>query len=213
VKRCAAVLLCLCAATTARAEKAAQCRADGGSNLTGTVTAGPSFSRGHPRRGVELSHTHLRLLSAQDGQSYDAAMDVFANGFDSAGEGVPPPLSSIHVGDRLALCGQLHTDGRAGIHFVRTNCGDSATATDPDGWVKPIAENRIPDPDLDNSREYCGAVAGEPCSDAWRGQLSPIRSAAMKADCGMSTWPNWRIRFLPAFCFSNSFRFRVTSPP
>jgi hypothetical protein len=45
------------------------------------------------------------------------------------------------------------------------------------------------------------------------GQLSPMRRAAMKADCGMSTWPNWRIRFLPSFCFSNSLRFLVTSPP
>jgi hypothetical protein len=44
-------------------------------------------------------------------------------------------------------------------------------------------------------------------------QLSPIFSAAMKADCGISTLPNWRIRFLPSFCFSRSLRFLVTSPP
>jgi len=25
--------------------------------------------------------------------------------------------------------------------------------------------------------------------------------------------PNCRIRFLPSFCFSSSFRFRVISPP
>jgi len=25
--------------------------------------------------------------------------------------------------------------------------------------------------------------------------------------------PNWRIRFLPSFCFSNSFRLREMSPP
>ncbi len=49
--------------------------------------------------------------------------------------------------------------------------------------------------------------------DARRPQLSPILSAWMKASCGMSTLPNWRIRFLPSFCFSSSLRLRVTSPP
>jgi hypothetical protein len=44
-------------------------------------------------------------------------------------------------------------------------------------------------------------------------QSSSILSAAMKASCGISTLPNWRIRFLPAFCFSSSFFFRVASPP
>jgi hypothetical protein len=40
-----------------------------------------------------------------------------------------------------------------------------------------------------------------------------IFSAARNADCGISTLPNWRIRFLPSFCFSSSFRFREISPP
>ncbi len=44
------------------------------------------------------------------------------------------------------------------------------------------------------------------------GQPSILR-AAMKADCGISTWPNCRIRFLPSFCFSSSFFLRVMSPP
>ncbi len=43
-------------------------------------------------------------------------------------------------------------------------------------------------------------------------QLSILR-AEMNASCGMSTLPNWRIFFLPAFCLSKSFRFRVASPP
>ena len=38
-------------------------------------------------------------------------------------------------------------------------------------------------------------------------------SAAMKASWGMSTLPNWRMRFLPSFCLSRSLRLRVTSPP
>src|SRR3978361_523507 len=40
-----------------------------------------------------------------------------------------------------------------------------------------------------------------------------IFNAARKADCGISTLPNWRIRFLPSFCFSSSFRLREMSPP
>ena len=35
----------------------------------------------------------------------------------------------------------------------------------------------------------------------------------MKASCGMFTLPNIFIFALPAFCFSNSFRFREISPP
>ncbi len=42
---------------------------------------------------------------------------------------------------------------------------------------------------------------------------SPIFKAATKALCGISTLPNWRIRFLPAFCLSNSLRLRLMSPP
>ena len=38
-------------------------------------------------------------------------------------------------------------------------------------------------------------------------------STLINASCGTSTVPNWRIRFLPSFCFSNSFFFRVISPP
>ena len=49
---------------------------------------------------------------------------------------------------------------------------------------------------------------------ARRDQLSsPIRSAAMKASCGICTLPYSRIRFLPSFCFSRSFFLRVMSPP
>ncbi len=40
-----------------------------------------------------------------------------------------------------------------------------------------------------------------------------IFSAARNADCGISTLPNWRIRFLPSFCLSSSFRLREMSPP
>jgi hypothetical protein len=38
-------------------------------------------------------------------------------------------------------------------------------------------------------------------------------SAAMNASCGISTLPNWRMRFLPFFCLSRSLRLREMSPP
>ena len=38
-------------------------------------------------------------------------------------------------------------------------------------------------------------------------------STLINASWGTSTVPNWRIRFLPSFCFSSSFFFRVISPP
>ncbi len=40
-----------------------------------------------------------------------------------------------------------------------------------------------------------------------------ILRAARNALCGISTLPNWRMRFLPSFCFSRSLRLRLMSPP
>ena len=42
---------------------------------------------------------------------------------------------------------------------------------------------------------------------------SSIDKTDKKASCGTSTDPMAFIRFLPAFCFSRSLRFRETSPP
>jgi len=42
---------------------------------------------------------------------------------------------------------------------------------------------------------------------------SSILSTAMNASLGTCTLPSWRMRFLPSFCFSSSFRLRVMSPP
>jgi len=53
------------------------------------------------------------------------------------------------------------------------------------------------------------AAAARPTRNPYR----PSFSTAMNASCGISTCPTIRIRFFPAFCFSSSFRFRVTSPP
>lgn len=44
-------------------------------------------------------------------------------------------------------------------------------------------------------------------------QFSSILRAEMNASCGISTLPNSRIFFLPAFCLSSNFRLREMSPP
>lgn len=156
MKRVAVFILCLFAWGAARADEAAQCRANAGTYLTGSVTEGPAFAPGHLREGVELSHTHLTLLSDQDGQSYDVAIDnVFASGYDAAGESVPPPLSAIRPGDRLELCGKPYAHGEPGIDWVHTNCGETPDAAQPDGWLKVLAADGTPGPNLEASREYC----------------------------------------------------------
>ena len=152
----AALVLCICACATARADDAAQCSTNDGAYLTGRVIEGPSFARGHTLDGVELSHTHLTILSDQDGQSYDVAIDnVFATGYDAAGESVPAPLSTIRTDDRLELCGKLYAHGRPGIDWVHTDCGETPRAAQPDGWLKVVAPDGTPGPNLEDSREYC----------------------------------------------------------
>jgi hypothetical protein len=144
------------ACSAVHADGAAQCRANDGTYLTGGVTSGPIFARGHSRDGVELSHTHLRLLSDRNGQSYDIAVDnVFAAGYDAAGESVPAPLSRIRVGDRLELCGKPYRNGGLGIDWVHTNCGAMATPDQPNGWLKILNADGTPGPNLESSREYC----------------------------------------------------------
>lgn len=140
------------------ADEVTQCRANGGTFLTGRVTHGPVFARGrHPLHGIELSHTHVTLLSDQDRQSYDIAIDdVFASGYDAAGESVPAPLSAIRVGARLELCGRPYRDyDRVGMDWVHSNCGAMPTEKKPNGWIKILAASGAPGPNLESSQEYC----------------------------------------------------------
>jgi hypothetical protein len=156
MKLVSVIVLCVFAAGPAHADEAAQCRANGGTYLTGGVTEAPAFAPGRARDGVELSHTHLTLLSDQDGQSYDVAIDnVFATGYDAAGESVPVPLSTIRIGDRLELCGKLYTHGGPGIDWVHTDCGETPSANQPDGWLKLLPPDGTPGPNLEASQEYC----------------------------------------------------------
>ena len=54
----------------------------------------------------------------------------------------------------------------------------------------------------------CGMAGG-----AVIGLYSSSLSTARKASVGIWTEPRERIFFLPSFCFSSSFFFRVMSPP
>jgi hypothetical protein len=131
------------------------CASNAGTLLIGTVASGPRFTHGHDMRGVELSHTHVRLRG-DDGRFYDIAIDdVFASGYDQAGESVPAPLSQIHPGNRLELCGKPYASGGPGMDWVHTNCGDQPTPDRPNGWVKVIAPDGTQGPNLESSHEYC----------------------------------------------------------
>ena len=150
---------CLFVSSAANANEAAQCQANAGTFLTGTVTRAPVFARGrHPLHGVSLSHTHIFLLADQDRQSYDIAIDnVFAPGYDNAAGSVPAPLSTIRVGDRLEVCGRPYMDDTGpGMDWVHTNCGAPPTNRKPNGWLKKLGANGSPGPNLESSLEYCG---------------------------------------------------------
>ncbi len=129
------------------------CTKAAGTFLSGTVVKGPTFKPGSYLNGVELSHTHLQLNAEQDGKTYEVAIDnVFAAGYDSAGESVPTSLASISVGTRLGLCG-LRFPG--GIHWVHTNCGETPNSQHPDGWVKLLDANNQASESLTGKQEYC----------------------------------------------------------
>jgi len=150
-------IFCLFTAGMAMADEVQDCQADDGHYVTGTIQDTPSFVPGHGRNGVELSHTRL-TLRADDGKTYDVRIDnVFASGYDQAGEDIPLPLSSLKLGDKLDLCGNIFTtnDGGQGIDWVHTNCGAPPISGKPNGWLKVLDAAAIPGPNLENSDEYC----------------------------------------------------------
>lgn len=129
------------------------CTAAAGTFMTGTVVSDPTFAYGSYRQGVELSHTHIQVQSDSDGSNYDIAIDnVYADGYDQAGDSVPDPLTSLVTGARVELCG-LPFPG--GMHWVHSNCGARPTSSDPDGWVKVLDNLNNPGPNLEDNQEYC----------------------------------------------------------
>jgi hypothetical protein len=147
------VLAALAACGAARADDAADCHAAAGSYLTGVVLAPPTFARGSRLRGVELSHTHVKLIGDADAKTYDIAVDdVFASDYRPREERVPASLARIKAGDRLSVCGIPY---KGGMHWVHTNCGDKPSPRDPDGWLREIAPDGTPGSNLEASTTYC----------------------------------------------------------
>jgi len=136
-----------------QAADAAQCQQAAGSFLAGTVTKGPTFKGSNERiQGVFLSHTHL-TLQADDGTSYDVAIDnVFANGYQRNKAAVPAPLNSIKVGDKLEVCGQPFPGG---IHWVHTDCGVTPTADKPNGFVRTVDAGGMAGDNLEANQTWC----------------------------------------------------------
>jgi len=148
-----ALVLALACVSLARADDAADCRKADGQLLEGKVAAKPAFKHGKFIKGVELSHTHIRLVADSDGKAYDVAIDnVFANGYQKNSKTVPAPLNTINVGDRIAACGQPFAGG---IHWVHTNCGDAPSTSHPDGWIKKVQPDGSLGPNLESNQTYC----------------------------------------------------------
>jgi hypothetical protein len=151
----ALALVLLLTSLTAAADDAASCRAGAGSYQSGVVVAAPKFAHGRFRKGVELSHTHLKLRADQDGKVYDVAIDnVFATGYEKNRRGVPAPLDGIRVNDRIEACGALYTKGE-GIHWVHPTCGHKPTPSQPDGWLRQVAGGGRAGPNLEGNMTYC----------------------------------------------------------
>lgn len=155
MKHIVLAVLLAAAGSAAMADERQACQAADGAYLSGVVVKGPKFVHGQYRKGVELSHTHLKLRADQDGQVYDVAIDnVFANGYQPGGRGVPAPIDSIRVNDRLSLCGQLYDRG-VGIHFVHTNCGQAPSSSHPDGWLRVVDGSGRAGPNLEGNTSFC----------------------------------------------------------
>jgi hypothetical protein len=156
MKRILLMLTLATASAFAMADASQDCASAGGSYVAGVVVKGPKFAHGQYRHGVELSHTHLKLRSDQDGQVYDVAIDnVFASGYVPEQRTVPAPIDAISLGDRIEACGQLYDRG-VGIHFVHNNCGERPTAAHPDGWIRIVGARGVAGANLESNTRYCG---------------------------------------------------------
>lgn len=145
--------IALASPIAAWADDAADCAAADGTLLTGVVVAAPTFAPGKPLRGIPLTHTHIRIRSESDGKRYELAVDdVFASGYQPQLSVVPPPLDSIAVGQHLEACGIPYAGG---MHWVHTNCGDTPTPRDPDGWLKIVDSAGVAGPNLEGNQKYC----------------------------------------------------------
>ena len=91
------------------------------------------------------------------------------------------------------------------------------TATHQQPW-HPLRVGNVRDDGIKKSAYLRTAIGSRDfmenrCAYFFFPSSSPVSSTARNAFCGMSTWPIDFIRFLPSFCFSQSLRLRVMSPP
>ena len=143
----------LAAPVLAHADERADCAAADGTLLTGVVLAPPTFATGRPLHGIPLTHTHIQIRGDSDGKTYDIAVDdVYAAGYQPRLAAVPAPLDTITVGQHLEACGLPYNGG---MHWVHSNCGDTPTAKDPNGWLKVVDSAGVPGPNLEDSQKYC----------------------------------------------------------
>ncbi|HEX7644142.1 MAG TPA: hypothetical protein VF472_18210 [Burkholderiaceae bacterium] len=149
--------LLMSASLHAMASDQSDCAAGAGAYVSGTVVSGPVFAAAtQTLQGVQLSHTHLKLLSDQDGQTYDVAIDnVYAVDYVLNSNTVPKSLAAIHVNDHLATCGALYTSGGPGTHWVHNNCGATPTASAPNGFIKKAPARGPVYANLERSTAYC----------------------------------------------------------
>ena len=66
---------------------------------------------------------------------------------------------------------------------------------------------------VSSSSPFFDKLNGRKLYACGRFSYSSSFNTARNASVGTFTDPRLRIRFLPSFCFSSSFFFRVTSPP
>lgn len=156
MKQALIATLLLALATAASATEQSSCSTNKGAFLTGTVTVAPKFAAASSTiQGIKLSHTKLSLLADQDGKTYEVAIDnVFATDYVKNSTSMPASLAAIKVNDRLEVCGAKYTSG-VGIHWVHTNCGDTPTASAPNGWVKRFTSSSAVGSNIERSETYC----------------------------------------------------------
>ena len=170
-------------------------------SMTRTVLA-PGAHRG--RGGGAEQHAHFADEGAGgvDGGDVDA---VAGDDEAAAVEHVERAVAGL-AGDDQRLAGR---ELAGGLGLEQGEQAGHERSPEAERQVCPIARPTGSGPSGGPGRQ-AGRQAGA-CRRAYLS--SPILRAAMKASWGISTLPNWRMRFLPAFCFSSSLRLRVMSPP
>ncbi|QJE01078.1 hypothetical protein HH212_14420 [Massilia forsythiae] len=138
------------------ASEQSTCTTNKGAFLTGSVTTAPKFQAATQTiQGIQVSHTVMYIKADQDGKSYQVAMDnVYASDYVKNATSVPASLAALKAGTRVEVCGQKYSDG-SGIHWVHNNCGETPTASAPNGWVKTIASSGSVGANLERSQAYC----------------------------------------------------------